>query len=110
MRHAATLLLLCCFLTSVITGAKKPKDEVLVNFAGSLKRITKKEIVIQTDADNEMTFVRTKRTSFQSGGRAVDGGALPQGIAVTIQAFEKLNREIEAVSVTVATPDQLPNK
>ena len=58
-----------------------------------------------------MTFVRTKRTSFLSGGQA--RSTAPRclaGSVVTVQGFEKLNREIEAVTVTVAVPDQSPNK
>lgn len=109
MRHLAVL---CAILSIASTpvSAKKPKDEVLVNFAGAVKRITKKEIVIEPAPDNEMTFVRTKRTTFRSGGRLVDGASLPKGIVVTVQAFEKMNTEIEAVTVTVAVPDQSPSK
>ncbi len=109
MRHAAALLLLVS-LTGALFAEKKGKEQVLVNFSGVLKRVTKHAIVIEPEPDNEMTFVRTKRTSFVSGGKAVDGSALPQGIVVNVQGFEKLNREIEAVAVTVALPDQLPSK
>lgn len=91
-------------------AARKPKDAILVDFSGALKRVTKKAIVIETEPENEMTFIRTKQTAFKSGGRGVDGSSLPAGIAVTVQGFEKLNREIEAVSVTVNVPDQSPNK
>ena len=109
MRHLVVLFA----LVAVAGGApadKKPKDEVLVSFSGALKRITKKEIVIEANSDNDMTFVRTKRTTFMSGGRQMDGGSLPEGIVVTVQAFERLNRELEAVTVTVAVPDQSPIK
>jgi hypothetical protein len=109
MRHLALLFALLAVVCAPAL-AKKPKDEVLVSFAGAVKRVTKKEIVIEPAPDNEMTFVRTKRTTFRSGGRTIDGASLPQGIVVTVQAFEKMNTEIEAVTVTVAVPDQSPNK
>ncbi len=108
MRHLAALLLLS--LICLPAFSKKPKDEILLSFAGPIKRITKKEIVIESTPDNEMTFVRTRKTTFRSGGKAIDGSALPAGIVVTVQAFEKMNAEVEAVSVTVSVPDQLPDK
>jgi hypothetical protein len=109
MRHFAALFALLALL-SVPLAAKKPKDEVLVTFSGALKRVTKKDVVIEPDTDNEMTFVRTKQTRFLSGGRQVNGASLPAGIAVTVQAFEKMNQDLEAVTVTVAVPDQSPIK
>lgn len=109
MRQLAACLVILGLAIPVF-GADKAKDRVLVDFAGAVKRITKKEIVIETTPDNQMTFVRTKRTAFMSGGRQMDGASLPSGITVSVQAFEKLNRELEAVSVTVALPDQSPNK
>lgn len=110
MRYLAAILAFLALVSSPAPAAKKPKQEVLVDFSGALKRVTKKEIVIDTSSDNDMTFVRTKRTTFKSGGRAMDGSALPAGIIVTVQAFEKLNGDLEAVSVTVAVADQVPNK
>jgi hypothetical protein len=110
MRHLAALIALSALIVIPLT-AQNANKEVLVNFAGSLKRVTKKEVVIQSDSDNEMTFIRTKKTTFLSGGRPMDGAGLPSGITVNVEAFERLNRELEAVTVTVAVPaDQSPNK
>lgn len=109
MRQIAACLIVLA-LAMFAYSAKPSKDQVLVSFSGTLKRVTRKSIVITTDSDNEMSFIRTGRTTFTSAGRVQDGSGLPSGIVVTIQAFEKLNRELEAVSVTVATPDQSPNK
>jgi hypothetical protein len=110
MRQFATLIALSALLVIPLT-AQSAKKEVLVNFAGSLKRVTRKEVVIQSDSDNEMTFIRTKKTTFLSGGRPMDGAGLPFGITVNVEAFERLNRELEAVTVSVAVPaDHSPNK
>jgi hypothetical protein len=106
----AVLLLIGALGCALPAAAKKPKDAILVNFSGALKRVTKKQIVIEPEPENEMTFIRTGRTTFRSGGRNLEGASLPAGIIVTVQGFEKLNREIEAVTVTVAVPDQSPNK
>ncbi|MBS1872859.1 MAG: hypothetical protein JSU00_06570 [Acidobacteria bacterium] len=111
MRYfAASIALLALLALPLAAEAEKEKkDQALVNFAGALKRVTKKEVIIETEANNEMTFVRTKRTRFVSGGRTMDGASLPSGITVSVEGFEKLNREIEAVTVTVAVPDHSPN-
>jgi hypothetical protein len=105
MRSVAAIIALLS-LIAIPVPAKDARKEVLVSFAGSLKRVTKKEVVILTDTTNEMTFVRTKRTRFLSGGRTMDGAALPEGITVNVEAFERLNQELEAVNVTVAVPDR----
>ncbi len=107
MRLVATFLALI-FLSGIVSAGDK--EQVLVNFSGVLKQVTKKQIVIEPEPDNQMTFIRTKRTTFLSAGKPVDSTAIPQGVVVNVQAFEKLNREIEAVSVTMALPDQSPNK
>ncbi len=107
MRFFAAAILLAAI--ALPSPGQKP-SEVLVNFSGALKRVTKRIVVIEPDPDNQMTFIRTKRTRFISGGKPVDGASLPAGIVVNVQAFEKLNRELEAVTVTAATTDQSPNK
>ena len=109
MRTVALLLALA-LLPLAAVGADK-KDEVLVTFSGLLKSINKKQIVIEPEPDNQMTFVRSRRTRFMKGGSQVDDSAFQPGSVVSIQAFEKLNRELEAVVVTVtdAAP-QSPNK
>ena len=110
MRHIAAWIAGVVLIAFPMAGTTEKKKEVLVNFAGALKRVTKKEVVIETGDNNEMTFVRTKRTSFLSGGRPMEGLSLPAGITVNVEGFERLNRELEAVTVTVAVPDHSPNK
>jgi exosortase/archaeosortase len=109
MRTVALLLALT-LLPFAVFGSDK-KDEVLVTFSGLLKSLNKKQIVIEPEPDNQMTFVRSKRTRFMKGGNQIDSSAVLPGSVVSIQAFEKLNRELEAVIVTVtdAAP-QSPSK
>ncbi len=103
------LLLAVVLLAPVASGQKK--DEVLVSFSGLLKSIDKKKIVIEPEPENQMTFIRSKRTRFIKGNRQIDAESVAPGSVVSIQAFEKLNRELEAVTVTVtdAAP-QSPSK
>jgi hypothetical protein len=108
--RTVVLLTALTLLPLAVSGADK-KDEVLVTFSGLLKSINKKQIVIEPEPDNQMTFVRSRRTRFMKSGSQVDDSAVRPGSVVSIQAFEKLNRELEAVVVTVtdAAP-QSPSK
>lgn len=92
---------------AVPLAAAQKKDEILLSFSGALKMIDKKEIDLEVEPGNVMSFVRTKRTRFQAGKKAVDPEGLRPGDALTIQALQKLNGELEAVIVTLnarATP------
>ena len=103
------LFLAMTLLPLAVFGADK-KDEVLVTFSGLLKSINKKQIVIEPEPDNQMTFVRSRRTRFMKAGSRIDDSAVQPGSVVAIQAFEKLNRELEAVIVTVTDAAQAPTK
>jgi hypothetical protein len=112
MRSYALLLALLTLAASPLLAKDKDKNnQTMVSFAGALKQVTKKAVVIETGGNNDsLTFIRTKRTRFLNGDRAIDGAAIPQGITVNVEAFEKLNREMEAVTVSVAVSDHSPNK
>jgi hypothetical protein len=86
----------------VPSGQKK--SEVLTDFSGILKGISKHELVIEPEPDNQMTFVRSKHTKFLRGGKEIKEDAVKTGAAVTIQSFTKLNGELEAVTLTVNEP------
>jgi hypothetical protein len=93
------LLPIALIALAAVISAQKP-DEVLVNFAGALKTITKKEIVIEPEEGNDVRFVRSKRTRFlDKNGKPRDELEFRPGDPVTVEAFEKLNRELEAVNV-----------
>ena len=76
------------------------KDDILINFAGALKTVTKKEIVIEPEEGNDIRFVRSKRTRFLAkDGKARDELDFRIGDPILVEAFQKLNRELEAVNV-----------
>lgn len=102
-------LLVIAVLVSALAMAQ-PEPRVLVNFTGTLVRVTKSEVVIQPDNDNEMSFVRTKKTRFQSDGKEVGSDKIAHGTPVRVDAYQKLNGELEATSVTVVPVDQSPSK
>lgn len=96
------LPLIAVLLTFAALAQKK--DEVLLSFSGVLKGISKRELVIEPEPDNQMTFVRSKRTRFLRGGKEIKDDAVKPGTAVTIQSFTRLNGELEAVTVTLNEP------
>jgi hypothetical protein len=99
---AAALLI----LLPTVTGAGQ---EILLNFSGLLKYVDRREIVIEPDPENQMTFVRSKRTQFVIDGKKVKPDKIPAGTAVTVECFQRLNGEMEAVTVT-AVADHSPSK
>jgi hypothetical protein len=97
VRRALFLLTLCSFL---IPLPAQKKDDILINFAGALKTVTKKEIVIEPEEGNDIRFVRSKRTRFLGkDGKDRDELEFKIGDPVTVEAFQKLNGELEAVNV-----------
>ena len=95
--------LLTLFALAAVVTAQKP-DEILISFAGALKTLTKKEIIIEPEEGNDIRFVRSKRTRFLGkDGKERDELEFRVGDPVTIEAFEKLNRDLEAVNVRAST-------
>jgi hypothetical protein len=103
MRLAVALLL---FASVAAPAAQKPKkDEVLISFAGALKTIDHKELVIEPEDGNNIRFVRTKRTRFlDKDGKETGDLSFHLGDVVTIEALQRLTRELEAVNVRPALP------
>jgi hypothetical protein len=97
VRSVLFFLILCSFPT--LLPAQK-KDDILISFAGALKTVSKKEIVIEPEEGNDIRLIRSKRTRFLGkDGKARDELEFKIGDPVTVEAFQKLNRELEAVNV-----------
>lgn len=69
---------------------------------GNLKSLTKSEITINVDADQDLTLRRTRRTKFLKGGREIRPNDIPVGAAVTVEATTDPDLKLSARSVTVA--------
>ena len=94
----ALILLFAGFFLTPLSGQKK--DDILISFAGTLKTVTKKEIVIEPEEGNDLRFIRTRHTRFLGkDGKNRDELEFRIGDPVTVEAFQKLNRELEAVNV-----------
>jgi hypothetical protein len=101
---AALLVILAC-----CAHAQK-REEVVLQFSGVLKTLTKSQVVIEPDPDNSMIFIRTRRTRILEGGKETDGAGIKQGTPVAVECVIRMNGELEALSVTVIDVDQSPSK
>jgi len=100
---------LALFVAGVLaTGAQKQED-ILVSFAGTLKTINSKEISVEPEEGNDIRFLRTRRTKFlDARGKAVGDLEFKIGDPVTIEAYQKLNTELEAVRVRHTVKPETP--
>jgi hypothetical protein len=100
---ALFVLLACC-------AQAQKKEEVVLQFTGVLKGLTKSQIVIEPDPDNSMTFIRSRRTRIFDGGKETDGAGIKPGTPVGVECVMRMNGDLEALKVTVIDVDQSPNK
>jgi hypothetical protein len=75
---------------------------VVVTFQGKLKKLTKKEIIIDlVDSHELMTFRRNKTTKFLDNDAEIKPGAIDFESLVTVDASEDVDLKLMAVSVSV---------
>lgn len=76
---------------------------VVVTFQGKLKKLTKKEIIIESTEENHelLTFRRNKATKFLDKDAEIKPGAIDFETVVTVDASEDTDLKLMAVSVSV---------
>ena len=79
-------------------GGQSP-EEVLIRFPGILKSIDKKQILIETGSEQDLTFRRTKRTRFFDGEKEAKESAAPVGEGVVIEGRRQMNGDLDAIHV-----------
>jgi hypothetical protein len=70
-------------------------------FHGTLKQLTKKEIVIQNADEQDVVIRVSKKTKFWKDGKALKPNDLEPGMIVSIDAAEDIDMKPIAASVTV---------
>lgn len=84
---------------------------VVVTFHGALKRLTKKEIIIDLVESHElMTFRRNKSTKFLDNDVEIKPGAIDFESLVTVDASQDVDLKLMAVSVSVGAPKKADAK
>ena len=85
------------------SSARKAGTDVLAtavaSFKGKLRAVDKKEIVIQSEEDQTVTFHRSKKTKFLSGGKEIKPEDIPLESVVTVDASKDSVGDLVAVDV-----------
>ena len=81
---------------------------IVVTFHGTLKKITKKEILVESGEDNHelLTFRRNKATKFLDNGAEVKPTAIDLESAVSVDAAEDVDLKLMAISVNASPPQK----
>ena len=78
---------------------------MVVTFRGALKKLTKKEIIVElVDSHELMTFRRNKATKFLDNDAEIKPGAIDFESVVSVDASEDVDLKLMAISVSVRTP------
>ena len=80
----------------------------VADFKGTLKVIDKKEILIATDAEQVLTFQRTKKTKFFVDKKEVKAEELEIGEAVTVEGFKDNVGDMKAENVIQESASKRP--
>jgi hypothetical protein len=84
---------------------------VVATFRGTLKKLTKKEIVIDlVDSHELMTFRRNKSTKFLDNDVEIKPAAIDFESLVTVDASEDVDLKLMAVRVSVGAPKKADAK
>ena len=85
---------------------------IIVTFHGTLKKITKKEILVESGEDNHelLTFRRNKATKFLDKDTEIKPGAIDLESEVTVNASEDVDLQLMAVSVSAGAPKKTEAK
>ena len=82
-------------------GVQQEERDLVFSFRGILRSLDKKEIVIEPSPDNQISFVRTKKTRFFRNKKEVPASQIHTGDHVVVDATQQLNGDLDVVRVTV---------
>jgi len=85
---------------------------VVVTFHGQLKKLAKKEIIIESSEDNHelLTFRRNKATKFLENDAEIKPALIDLEAVVTVEASEDVDLKLMAVNVIVGAPHKVEAK
>jgi hypothetical protein len=84
---------------------------VVVTFQGALKKLNKKEIIIElVDSHELLTLRRNKATKFLDKDAEIKPGAIDFESLVTVDASEDVDLKLMAISVSVGAPKKADAK
>jgi hypothetical protein len=84
---------------------------IVVVFHGALKKLTKKEIVIESADNHELlTFRRNKATKFLNDETEIKPSAIDMETQVWLDASEDVDLKLMAIDLNLAPPKATPEK
>jgi hypothetical protein len=72
-------------------------------FHGTLKSLTKKELVLTLPEDHEVAFYVSHKTKFLKNSKAIKPSEIPEGAPLAVDGKRDVMGDTEAVTVTVET-------
>jgi hypothetical protein len=88
---------------SVATATAGPYNGPAVSFNGTVKALTKKEIIIDLDSEEEsLTLRRSGKTKFFKDDKEIKAADIPVGTHVTLDATRDGDQKLSALKVMVA--------
>jgi hypothetical protein len=88
---------------SVATATAGPYNGPAVSFNGTVKSLTKKEIIIDLDSEEEsLTLRRSGKTKFFKDDKEIKAADIPVGTHVTLDATRDGDQKLSALKVMVA--------
>jgi hypothetical protein len=87
------------------TATSGPYDGPAVTFQGTVKSLSKKELTIDVDAEEQsLTFRVIKKTKFLKDGKEIKLADIAEGTHVSIDATREGDQKLSALNVMVAPP------
>lgn len=72
----------------------------LATFSGTLRAVTKTEILVQMSDDETVSFRRSRKTKFLKGKTEIQPTEIAAGTVITIEARKEFNGDLAAYTVT----------
>jgi hypothetical protein len=90
------------------TVSAPPLKGVTISFHGTVKEVTKKEILLQADDQQLMTFRRTSKTKFVDGDQNIKGNEVDLDSPATVDVVEDNDLKLLALTVKLDPSQKKP--
>src|ERR1700722_4814351 len=84
------------------TATAGPYNGPAVSFSGTVKSLSKKEIIIDMDSEQSLTLRRSGKTKFFKDDKEIKAADIPVGTHVTLDATRDGDQKLSALKVMVA--------
>ena len=84
-------------------GATAPMQGLNGTFHGTVKQLTKKELVITNSEDQDVVIRVSRKTRYLKEGKEIKPAAIEQGTLVSVDASEDIDAKPTAAIITVET-------